>query len=73
MDDLRFFVLFNSISVISGRSTGDNERLYVVEPRLRLKRSLLQSAGLESRAATCVTGNAINCLTNLQINILYKI
>ena len=27
MDDLRFYVLFNSISVISGRSLGDNEML----------------------------------------------
>ena len=31
-------VLFNSISVISGRWVGDNERLYAMEPRLRLKR-----------------------------------
>ena len=27
MDDLRFYVLFNSISVISGQWVGDNERL----------------------------------------------
>ena len=27
MDDLRFYVLFNSISVISGRWVDDNERL----------------------------------------------
>ena len=26
-DDLRFYVLFNNISVISGRCMGDNERL----------------------------------------------
>ena len=32
MDDLRFYVLFNSISVISGRWEVDNERLYVMEP-----------------------------------------
>ena len=27
MDDLQFYVLFNSISVISGRRVDDNERL----------------------------------------------
>ena len=27
MDDLRFYVLFNSVSVISGRWADDNERL----------------------------------------------
>ena len=31
MDDLRFYVLFNSISVISGRWLGGNERLCAVE------------------------------------------
>ena len=31
--DLRFFVLFNSISVISGRLADDNERLFTMEPR----------------------------------------
>ena len=34
MDDLRFFVLFNSISVISGLGVGNNERLYAMEPGL---------------------------------------
>ena len=38
MDDLCFYVLFNSIAVISGRWTDDNERLYAMEPRLRLRR-----------------------------------
>ena len=32
MDDLQFFVLFNSISIKSGRSADDNERLYAMEP-----------------------------------------
>ena len=36
MDDLRFYVLCNSISVISGRWADDNERLCAMEPRLRL-------------------------------------
>ena len=30
--DLRFYILFNSISVISGRWAGDNERLCAMEP-----------------------------------------
>ena len=42
MDDLRFYVLFNSISVISGRLTKDDERLCAKEPRLRLRRVRLQ-------------------------------
>ena len=33
-DDLRFLVLFNSISAISGRLAGDNERLCALESRL---------------------------------------
>ena len=37
MDDLRFHVLFNSISVISGRWADDNERLCAMEHRLRLR------------------------------------
>ena len=31
MDDLIFYVLFNSISVISGRCMDDNERLCAME------------------------------------------
>ena len=42
MDDLRFYVLFNSISVISGRSIDDNERLCAMELRLRLRRFHLE-------------------------------
>ena len=37
MNYLRFYILFNSISVISGRFAGDNERLCAKEPHLRLK------------------------------------
>ena len=40
--------IFNSISVISRRWTGDNEKLYAMEPRLRLERSAPR-AGLEPR------------------------
>ena len=38
IDDLQFYVLFNSISVISGRYSDDNERLCAMEHRLRLRR-----------------------------------
>ena len=41
-DYLRFYVLFNSISVISGRWTDDNERLCAMEHHLRLRRFHLE-------------------------------
>ena len=34
MDDLQFYILVNSISVISGQWADDNERLYAMEPHL---------------------------------------
>ena len=37
MDDLPFYALLNSISVISGRCLDDNERLCAMELHLRLK------------------------------------
>ena len=37
MDDLQFYVLFISISVISGRWVDDNERQCAMEPCLGLK------------------------------------
>ena len=42
MDDLQFYVLFNSISVISGQCLDDNERLYAMELRFRLRRLHLE-------------------------------
>ena len=42
MDDFQFYILFNSISVISGRQEVDNERLCAVEPHLRLRRFRLK-------------------------------
>ena len=42
MDDLRFYVLFNSVSIISGRWEVDNERLCAMELRLRLRRFRLE-------------------------------
>ena len=38
MDDLRLYILFNSISVISGRCLDDNERLCAMEVCLWLRR-----------------------------------
>ena len=45
MDDLRFYVLFNSISVISGRWQVDNERLGTMEPFT--VEEILPRAGIE--------------------------
>ena len=42
MDDLRFYVLFNNISVISGRWADDNKRFCAMEPCLRLRRFRLE-------------------------------
>ena len=42
MDDLRFYVLFNSISVISRRWADNNERLRAMEQRLRWRRFRLE-------------------------------
>ena len=42
MDDLRLYVLFNSVSVISGRCRDDNEMLCAMELRLRLRRYHLE-------------------------------
>ena len=50
MEDLRFNVLFNSISVISRQWAGDNERLCAMNPVSDLK----DLTGLESRAARSV-------------------
>ena len=36
MDDLQFYIFFNSISVISRWWVGDNERLCAIEPRVWL-------------------------------------
>ena len=42
MDDMRFYVLFNSISAISGRWKVDNEMLCAMELRLWLRRFRLE-------------------------------
>ena len=53
MDELRFYILFKSVSVVSGRWSDDNERLCAVEPRSQLKRSPPQ-AGHEIGTAISV-------------------
>ena len=53
MDDLQFYIHFNSISVISGQWADDNERLCAMKPCLLLKRSLPQM-GLELKTARSV-------------------
>ena len=45
MDDLRFYVLFDNVSVISGRQEIDNERLCAMEFRARLRRLFLLERG----------------------------
>ena len=42
MDDMRVYVLFNSVSVISGQWKVDNERLYAMQLRLQLGRFRLE-------------------------------
>ena len=42
MDDMQFYVLFNSISVISGLQKVDNESLCAVELHLWLRRFRLE-------------------------------
>ena len=43
MDNLRFYLLFNIISVISGQLADDNERLCAMEPDLQLSGFHLES------------------------------
>ena len=65
MDDLRFWVPFKSVSVISGMWVGDNERLCAMEPRVRLKRSSTH-AGFEpgiARSAGQRNPLSIQCYT----------
>ena len=42
IDDLRFYVLFNSVSVISGQWEVDNKRLCEMELHLRFRRLCLE-------------------------------
>ena len=49
MDDLRFYVLFNSISVLSGRLEFDNEMFCAMELRLRLRSFRLKRGSISVR------------------------
>ena len=60
MDDLCFYVLFNSVSVISGRWAVDNERLCAMELRLRLRRYRLER---ESNSVRQISRQALNPLS----------
>ena len=53
MDDLRFYVLFNSISVISGRWADDNERLCAMEPPFTVEK-ISPRAGIDLGTARSV-------------------
>ena len=50
MDDLQFYILFKSISVIAGRWADDNERLCAVEPCFAVERN--SNSGLLDRRAS---------------------
>ena len=67
MNDLQFYILFNSISVITGRWEG--ERLCVVASRLRLE-GCPPPAGHESR--TSATGVSINT-DNLRMSFSFTL
>ena len=63
MDGFRFYVLFNSIPVISGRLREiDKERLCAMKPRIRLRKFRLDR-GLKSGTA----GSVGQRLTNIDI------
>ena len=57
MDKLRFYVPFNSISVITGRWKGEHERLCVVKRRLGSEK-ILPLAGFESTTPWSEVGSA---------------
>ena len=57
--DPRFHVRFNTISDIIGRWEGDNERLFVLEPRLQMK-GFLRSTGIEPRTGTSADQRCIH-------------
>ena len=60
MDDLGFYILFNSISIILGQWLDNNERLCAMEPDFQSERFPPQ-AGLEHGTVTTVG----QCFTEL--------
>ena len=63
-DDLQYYVFLSSISAMSGRWVGDNERLFAMEPCLPLKR-YPPKAGLEHKSARSVDQRLTYCATGL--------
>ena len=55
VDDLRFYVLSNSISVILGRWADNNERLCAMEPRLQLLINRLGGLSLPKKRVVSLT------------------
>ena len=69
MDDLRFYVLFNCITVISGRWADDNERLCAMEPHLQLRRFCLSGAQTQD---CWISRSALNPLSYRGSPVLWK-
>ena len=69
MDDLRVYVFFNSITVISGRWKGDFESLHARKPLLRLKR--FASPGIELRTARSAR-NPLKCSYHVEMITISK-
>ena len=67
---LPLYVLLNSISVISGQSECDNERLCATEPCLQLKKNLPpMRTKLARPAGQCLTNRVVGAFFS-QLNIL---
>ena len=62
MDDMRFYVLSNSISVISRRWKVDNERLCAMELHLRLRRFRLERGSNSVRQIRRPALNPLSCM-----------
>ena len=61
MDDMRFYVLFNSISVRLGRFEVDIERLCAMELRLRLRKFRLERGSNSVRQISRPALNLLSC------------
>ena len=73
MDDLHFYILFNSISVISGQWEIDNERLCAMELPVRLRRFRLERESNLVRKLryrqTCRKGSTERAQKNWLLNL----
>ena len=72
LGDLRFYVPFNSISVISERCFVDNERLYAMEPLLQFERFPPQ-AGLEPGTARSVGQLLTHAICRTKFQVQYNL